>query len=70
MPLEHCRSQHAVRYYTQVSVPGRNGRAVKLKLAGQGQRPFCARRLPATASTASLRGRRLRVLVLHRSRVP
>ena len=61
-----------VRYYTQVPAPGRNGRAVKLKLTGQGQRHVCARpgRLPASA-TASLRGRRLRVLVLHRnSRVP
>ena len=42
-----------VRYYTQVPVPGRNGRAVKLKLAGQGQHPFYARRLPAGASTST-----------------
>ena len=65
LPQPQTRSH----YCTQVPIPGTNDRPGKL--AGQGRRPVrLCHGLPAAAS-ASLRGRRLQVLVLHRSlRVP
>ena len=60
--------QALLRSCTQVPIPAANDRPGKL--AGQGRRPVrLCHGLPAAAS-ASLRGQRLHVLVLHRSRVP
>ena len=39
-PWSIAAASMLVRYHTQVPGPGRNARAVKRKLAGQGQRPF------------------------------